>query len=198
MTITDRDRRALILLGVAGSLILIYWFATSDSSAPAPIAPATTVPLAERRLAKVREIAASVPGKEEVLANVHKELVDREKGLIQADTAAQAQAQLLAVLRRVGQAQKPPIGQFRQVEIGQVRPLGEEYGEVQVTVSFDCRIEQLINMLSDLTSQNELIATSELRIGAATPKEKMLPVRMTASGAVRKQLIPEKKGTSPL
>ena len=49
-------------------------------------------------------------------------------------------------------------------------------------------------LYADLTKQQELIATSELRIGSANPREKNIPVRLTISGVVRRDLIPDKKG----
>ena len=72
------------------------------------------------------------------------ELAAREKGVIQADTLAQAQAQLVQIVRRLTNAQRPPI-EIRSVEIGQARLLGEQYGEIWVPMSFECRIEQLVN-----------------------------------------------------
>ena len=79
--------------------------------------------------------------------------------------------------------------------IGQVKPFGPSYGEVIVAVTFDTRIEQLLNFLADLNAQKEAIATSDLNIGTAHPKEKTMPVRLTVSGLVRRDLIPEKKGS---
>ena len=44
----------------------------------------------------------------------------------------------------------------------------------------------------------EIIATDEIRCGAANPKSKSMPVRLTVSGLVPRRLVPEKKGMSPL
>jgi hypothetical protein len=51
----------------------------------------------------------------------------------------------------------------------------------------------LINLLSDITSQKEMIGISDMRIGGAAPKEKTMPVRLTISGLVRRELVPDKK-----
>jgi len=61
-------------------------------------------------------------------------------------------------------------------------------------VNFECRIEQIVNFLAALTKKTELIATSEVRIAAANPKEKSLNVRLTLSGAVPRNLVPVKRG----
>lgn len=195
MTIEKRDRRALVLLGVVAALILVWWIGSSDDKVVQVVASTDTVPVVEKRLAKLRQTAAAVPGREQAMQKVKLELTTREAGLIHADTAQQAQAQLLQILRRVGKAEAPPID-IRGSEIGQLKSLGDDYGEVSVSVSFDCRIEQLVNLLAALTAQKELIATSEIRLGNAHPKEKIMPVRLTVSGVVPRKLIPEKKGVT--
>jgi hypothetical protein len=78
--------------------------------------------------------------------------------------------------------------------MGQTRKLGDHYGEVLISVSFDARIEQLVNLLAELTEQPELISTNELRITGAAEKDKSMPVRLTVSGVVSRALVPEKKG----
>jgi hypothetical protein len=198
MVVTERDRRFLIALAVMVPLILMYRFWTpGDSSASASASATERIPIEERRLAKLRQIAAAEPGKEQILQQAKSELDLREKGLIVADSTAQAQAQIVQVLRRVGKAQSPAL-EFRGVEIGQVRPFGDNYGEALVTVSFDAQIEQLVQLLADLTAQKELISTNEIRVGQAHPKQKSMPVRLTVSGLVKKSLLPARKGPGSL
>jgi hypothetical protein len=205
MTVTwdsKRDRRALLLLGVAAVGIIAFRLidrapsvSTSASTSGTVLASPETVAAAEKRLTKLRQMAALVPGKEEALSKVRAELGSREKGILAAETPQQAQAQLIQIMRRVMKDQAPPID-ITATEIGQVRPLDSNYGEALVTVVFTCRIEDLINLLTDLTKQPELIATSEMRIGGANPKEKSLPVRLTVAGVIRRDLVPDKKGTA--
>jgi Tfp pilus assembly protein PilO len=193
VNLNERERRLLILAAIAVPAILIYYFATSSSSAtPEVSAPTDTAEAAEKRLADLRQKAATVPGKEAVLKQVSAELSRREKGLIQADTAPQAQAQLLQVVRRVARAQTPPV-EIGQVELSEPRAFAA-YGEVAVTISMTCRIEQLVNMIADFSAQPEIVATSDLRIGAAHEKLKTLPVRLMISALVPRRLVPDKKG----
>ena len=63
----------------------------------------------ERRLTRLRRLAAAVPAREQIDQRVSAELARREAGLISAETAAQAQAQLLQIVRRVAGAQSPPL-----------------------------------------------------------------------------------------
>src|SRR5581483_11864942 len=148
---------------------------------------------AERRLAILRQKAATVPGKEIVLKQVTGELLQRERGLISGDTAAQAQAQLLAVAHRVAQQQSPPID-IRQTSFAEPRPIGNAYGQVWLSLSFECRMDQVVDFLSELTSQPEAVSTSDMDINAANPKQKTVQVRLTLSGLVPKRLVPVKKG----
>lgn len=194
MTLTDRDKRALLILGGAAVVfIAVNYFMTRQTPVgPTPAAPGSVM-LAEKRLDKLRRIAATLPEEEQALQAVSAELAQRDKRLIQADTAPQAQAQLLQIFRRLARAQSPPI-EIRTVEMGQVRPLGDDYGEVAVPIAFECRIEQLLNLMADITGQPELLATTEMRITAANQKEKTMTVRLTLAGVAPKRLLPEKKG----
>jgi hypothetical protein len=186
MTLGDRDRRALIILGVAllaGGLI--YWLSSSSSSSSgqsAKIAPVDSIDRAQKRL-QTRQASL--------------ELSQREKGLISGDTAEQAQAQLLQVIKRVAAQQTPPL-ETGQVELGRPRSYGSAYGVVSVSITLTCRIDELVNFLAALGAQPELTATEEIRFGAAHPKQKTMPVRLTVSGLVARRLIPAQKGLPQL
>ncbi len=193
MKLSERDRRALMILLAALVIGAIYWTATSPSETVEVVAATDSIPAAEKRLTRLRQLAALVPGREQSLEEAANELTQREKSIIRAETAAQAQAQLQQILRRVTKAQSLDL---KGIEMGQARPFGEHYGEVLVSLSFDARIEQLVNLLADITAQPELIATNELRIMAAGGKDKSIPVRLTVSGVVPRALVPEKKGFS--
>ena len=195
MTLQTRDRRALALLAVAGLIwALAYRFWPAEAT-PVIVAPAgDPVTLAETRLAKLRDTAASVPAKEDILKKVSADLAVREKGMITAETAAQAQAQLLQIVRRLGAAEIPPVD-IRGTELNVIRALGDAYGEASVSVQIDCRIDQLVNLMAAVQSQPELIATRDLRVLSSSAKEKTVSVRLTVSGVVPRRLVPEKSKT---
>jgi hypothetical protein len=65
-----------------------------------------------------------------------------------------------------------------------------------VAVSFECGIDRFVNFLAALTSEKALLATSEMRITSANPKEKTVTVRLTLSGVIPRSLVPEQKGPS--
>jgi len=190
-------RRALAWTVVSGilTLLLTYW----QSSSPATVAVASTdsVAMAEQHLAKLRQAAATVPQKQEILKRLSDDLALREKGIINADTAQQAQAQIIQVLRKLGHDENPPV-EIRAQEMGEVRPLekSDVYGEVLVSVQVECGIDQLVNIVVGLAARPELIASNELRVTSANPKNKTIGVRLTVSGVVPRKLVPGKKGAA--
>ena len=193
MTLQTRDKRALVVLGVALVLALIVWMTSSSSSrATLKVAePVDTIDRATKRLAAVKTAAATLDGKTVVMKQVSAELAEREKGLIPGGTADQAQAQLLQILDSVGKTQSPPLA-IRQKELGQPRAYGDAYGQVTASVTIDCRIDELVNFLSALSARPEIIATDEIRFGTAHAMQKNMPVRLTVSGIVARALVPDK------
>ncbi|MBI4905272.1 MAG: hypothetical protein HY820_16680 [Acidobacteria bacterium] len=193
MTLSERDRRALLLLGFAAIGTVLYVVISDTTVATGtPVSAQTSIPAAEKRLDRMRQMAALVPGREEVLKQVQAQVSQREKRILQADTAAQAQAQLLQIVRRVAQAQNPPV-ELRGSEFGAVKSLAD-FGEVPVSVNVECGVEQLLNILSELTAQQELLAVNELRVYSANAKQKTTNVRLMVTALVPKKLVPEKKG----
>jgi len=196
MNLRPRDRRALAWLAVSALLGLVIHFWPANDSAAAVVAPVgDPVALAETRLARLRETAATVPAKEGVFKKVSAELATREKGIISADTAAQAQAQVIQIIRRLGAAENPPI-EIRSTELTPVRPFGDSYGEASVAVQIECRIDQLVNLLAALQAEPELVATNDLRVLSSNAKEKTVAVRLAVSGVVPRRLVPEKPTAS--
>jgi hypothetical protein len=194
MTLTPGGRRALAWTLVSGILSLVWAYWPSSSSATVAVAASVdSVSLAERQLDKLREAAATVPQKQEILKQVSGELALRDKGVINADTAQQAQAQIIQILRKLGRDENPKV-EIRSQEMGAVRVLDDKYGEVLVTVQIDCGIDQLINILVGLAARPELVASNELRVTSANAKDKMIGVRLTVSGVVPRKLVPGKKG----
>ena len=95
------------LIGWAVVMTLGFgWWALSKDEGPAPVGSG------DRQYPFGREASHTpaptcryrCPAKQEVLQRVSADLAEREKGLIQADTAAQAQAQLLQILRKIAKS----------------------------------------------------------------------------------------------
>jgi hypothetical protein len=139
----------------------------------------------------VRQLAALVPGKEALLHQANAELATRERGLITADTAEQAKAQLLDVIHRVAAANGIDA---RGLEQSNVKQLANDYGEVSVGVTFNCGIEQLVNFLAAIANEPQILATNEIHVSGGGDKKKNIQVRLSLSGVVPKRLVPAKKG----
>lgn len=195
MNLGERDKRALKWLAYAAvpSLVLLLWPAgeTANNAATAVPVGANTPEALEKHLQRLRKKQAELPVKQTVAKDLLSQLVTREKGLIRADTLAQAQAQLTQVIRQTGRGQGID---FRAVSTGQSRIYGGEYGEIMITASADCKIEQLVNFLAEITKLPELLSTEDLRINSnGNVKEKNLNFQVSISGLVPKKLIPEKR-----
>lgn len=195
MTISDRDRRALLLLGFAVIGTLLYVLITDSAASGETAAPQERIAIAEKRLERIRQLASQMPAREEMQKQALAQLELREKRLLQADTPAQAQAQLRQIVMRIAGQQTPAV-EIKASEFGQVKPLGADYGEAPVSVMIECGIDQLLNIVSELTAQPEMIAVNELRIYSANQKMKTANVRLTVSAAVPKRLLPERKGAA--
>ena len=191
MNISPRERRALILLAAALAFFAVLKYVVFSDSA-APVAEATSMSSAQlrQRVALLRQTAATLSVREALIKQTDADLADRERGIIKADTFAQAQAELLQTARRVGNSNQLDV---RSGEMGAPKAFGD-YGIVYATVTFDCHVEQLLNFLADLTRETELIVPSEERITSSNPKDKTMSVRIVLAGMVPKKLVPEKKG----
>lgn len=184
-----RDRRALVLLGIAVAGVAIFQIATANRATKVVAAsdPADTL---ELRLRALRRSMSRVPGKQQVLKQATTELAEREKGLIDAETVNQAQAQVLDIVRR---AAKSAGMEIRNTEFVPVKPYGDYYGEIGVAISAECAAEQLVDLMGEIAKQPQLLATGDLRATLANPKMKTINVRLVISGLVPHKFVPEKK-----
>ncbi len=193
MTVGTLDKRTGfgLIAGVAVILILRFVVIGGDSSSSA-VAPSETVAQAEQRLHHVRQVTATVPGKEMLRKQAAATVDGLEKGIFRADTEPQARAQILEMVNDVAKANGV---QTRGLEESHSKPLSNDYGEVTVTTSFACDVVQLVNLLAGLAAQDQILATNNIHITGGADKKKMLQVRLSVSGLVPRKLIaPEKKG----
>jgi hypothetical protein len=187
------DNKNAIRLAIGVAAILILRFVVMADRNPGVVGVADSVPMAEKRLEILRRSAATVPGKETLLKQATAELESREQGMIKAETGAQAQSQLSELLHATGAANGIDI---RGMEDWRVKPLGNDYGEVSVSVRFACKIEQLVNFLAALANVPQLLSTNQIAINGTTdPKNKSIQVRLSLSGVVPRKLVPKTGST---
>ena len=193
MNVGTLDRKNAIRLGIGVAAILILRFVVMADRNQTVVGVIDSVPAAEKRLEILRQSAATVPGKEAYLKQVTAELESREKGMLKAETGAQAQAQLAELLHATGAANGIDI---RGMEDWRVKPLGSDYGEVSVSVRFTCKIDQLVNFLAALANVPQMLSTNQIAINGTTdPKNKSIQVHLSLSGVVSKKLVPKTGST---
>ena len=186
------NRRVLyIVLLVLSVLVELRYTVFSDSGAPVVAAQQDSIPAAERRLETLRKVAATVPAEEALYKRAAAELSAREVGLLKADTEQQAQVALLDLVQNTARVNQVEI---RGSQAFSEKILNDDYGEVSVTVAFNCGMEQLVNLLAAIGNQPEILATNEIHISGGSDKNKNVQVRMVVSAAVPRKLLPEKKG----
>jgi hypothetical protein len=173
MTLQTRDRRALAFLAVSAILTLVYMYWPAGPAPVVAVAPADSVSFTEKRLARLRDTAASVPAKEDVMKRVTAELATRERGLIVADTAAQAQAQLIQIIRRLGRAENPPGRDPRHRAGSRSARLATPTAKADV-VGADRMPHRSTGqlILAGIAAQPELVSTTDLRVISANVKDK--------------------------
>ena len=188
---SDREKRLLLLILPALLLAVVLRFTVLDDAAPgvSGVPGADAIALAEQRNARLRQLIATLPARDAAMQRATLDLTDRETGIIQADTAAQAQAALVQIARRVAKAEQIDV---RGGDVTAPKAFGD-YGLVYATITFDCHVEQLVNFLASLQRQPELVSPVEERIASGNTKEKIMNVRMVLAGVVPKKLVPEKK-----
>jgi hypothetical protein len=192
MTVGTLDRRTIAVLIGGLLLIAVLRFGVYGDRPTQVVAPSESIPAAENRLQRLRQIAGTVPGKEAMLKQASAELESREKGILKADTAAQAQAQLLNVIHTLAAANG--IDARGAEGFPAPKPLAADYGEVSVPVTFTCGIDQFVNFLAALANEPEILATNEIQVTGGNDKNKNLLVRLSLSAVVSRKLVPEKKG----
>jgi Type II secretion system (T2SS), protein M subtype b len=192
MTVGTLDRRTVRMLLASVAAMLLLRFVLLRDKPPQVVSASDSAPLAEKRLERVREMAATVKGKQALLDQAMAELKTRESGIIKADTAAQAQAQLMDLVHRVAAANGFDARGAEQLT--EARPLGADYGQVSVTQTFTCGIDQLVNFLAELANEPSIVYIDDLHISGGSDKKKNVTVRLSLSGVVPRKLVPVKKG----
>ncbi len=186
-------RTALYAILIAALLFLVirkYTAQSGDESAVVTVQESQQA--AEYRLYRLRQIAAGIPGKEQIHKQAQAELAEREKGLIKAENKQQVRVSLIELVQNTAKANQIEI---RGSQESREKVLNDDYGEISVAVSFSCGMENLVNFLAALGNQPEIVATNEIHINGGSDKLKNVQVRLVVSTPVPRRLLPDKKGT---
>ena len=185
---TERDKKALIGLGIAVVLFLLL-----QTDMPLPglgggSTESTSVEAAEQKLRLARARAGRGPLVEAEAKSARESLEGLEKGLLQSENAALAKAEMRQIvedlLRAEGIAMQSAV--FAAVE-----RQGEHYAVVPVVVDVSCRIEQLVNWLAAVGNAPKLLATRMIRVNSANKDTKAVKARVTVAGFLPVARTPE-------
>lgn len=188
----SRNRQMMLFgtLGVMLAAVLVRYGALGGGQGSV-VASHDSIPVARQRLEILRRKAATVPAREAILKQVTAELQEREKGIVLAATAEQARAHLMDVLHTSAKANGfDSQGASQLIE---TKALGKDYGQVSVGQNFTCGIDQLVNFLSAIANEPEILATDTIIVAPVRNKNKDITVRLTLSGVIAKNLVPQKK-----
>ena len=188
----NQRKRNLLLYGTLGVMMASVAVRFASMGDQKVVASHDTIPLAKQRLEILRRKAATVPAKEAMLKQAQAELVEREKGIVDAPTAEQARSHLFEVLHRT--AVLNGFDSNGAAQLPEPKALGKDYGQVSVGQSFTCGIDQLVNFLSAIANQPQILATEQILVQPVRNKQKDIAVRLTFSGVIPKKLVPVKKG----
>jgi hypothetical protein len=187
--LSQRDRRALLLLGGAAAVFLVLQFGPLPGSEPAAVF-APSLELGEKRLRRLQEVARQKPRVAAETEAAARALAETEKGLLKGATAAQASAEMQQIMKDLLAGQGINLGAS---EFGAVKALGTDYAQVPLTVNFICAIEQWINLMSAIRNAPQVVSSLELRIVGADPAQKTVNVRMTVAGYIPASLVARAK-----
>lgn len=188
----SRSRKITLFgtLGVMLASVLVRYGAMGNAQGSV-VASRDSIPVARQRLEILRRKAATVPAKEAILKQVTAELQQREKGIVQASTAEQARAHLMDVLHKTAVANG--FDSQGASQLPEPKALGNDYGQVSVGQNFTCGIDQLVNFLSGIANEPEILATDTILVAPVRNKNKDITVRLMLSGVIPRKLVPEKK-----
>lgn len=191
--LSDRERKLVMALIPTLLITAIVYYMTEPSATVAPVVDTSAaIESARVRLERARIIAAQLPSRQDTKKALDASLANWEKRLITADTPAQAQAQLNQIFRRIARVQGPTVD-IRSIDIGTVQPL-DGYAEIVLNIAFDCQVEGLVNLLTDVASQPEFLSWRDIRISSPDSKQKRITVSMTLLGIAPAKLLPKTPG----
>lgn len=196
--LSQRDKRALIILAIALPLWLLFYFglrlipAVGDSTV---VVSSSSIQTAERRLRRLQELARQKTRVAAEAEAASKALAGTEKGLLPGSTPALASAEMQQIMKNLLQAQGIAM---TSSDFGAVKAAGEDYAQVPLTVNFTCGIEQWINLVAAIRNAPQVLSTQDVRVSPGDPKNKAVQVRMVVAGYIPASIAAAAKGAGSL
>ena len=186
LQIQSRDRRALIILFAAGALFTITQLDFFSSTA-SPLVGGS-IEGAQERFLDAQVQARQKPLVEAESQEAAKVLAEFESGLLQAESAELAEAEMRQVVGNllVAEGITMRASRFGNVELEQ-----DHFAQVPLTVDFDCRVEQFVNWMTTLSNSERLLTTRRIVLRPTNTGTKALRAQVTVSGYLPVSRTPE-------
>ena len=188
MPVSDKDRRALLFLGIA---VVLFLLLQTDLLFPSPDAAASESANIEREENKLLDAQTQVR-QEPLLSSEYQALRKVEEvleaRLLTSETAALAQAEMR---ERVGELLEGAGISMRASRFGTIETEGEDFAQVPLVVDFDCDITRFVNLLADIANAQELFSTRQITVSVGNQKTKSVRVELTVSGYLPISRTPE-------
>ena len=188
MPVSDRDRRALLFLGIAFVLFLLL---QTDWILPPPGAAVSSLGSVEAEQNKLL-LAQTQVRQEPLLSAEYRSSKSLEESLedrlLESETAALAQAEMR---ERVGELLEGAGISMRASRFANVEAEGEDFAQVPLIVDFTCDVTRFVNLLADIANAQEILSTREIKVSLANPKTKAVRVELTISGYLPITSTPE-------
>jgi hypothetical protein len=178
MQIQKREKWALITCVGAVllfSLMKFVFFPTWDSLQETR----ENIPMQEKKLGKYKEVVASVPLRTSEASKVEALLHTAERGLLESKTASLASAELQDLLKQIAMTQSID---FRSSDFLPVKAISADYAEVPIGLQFQCKVDQLANLMRELSIHTKYLRVVRLTIQGASGKEKNIVVGLQVAG----------------
>ena len=195
-SLSARDRRALVVLAGAAALSLLLelvMLPTMDSAGK----PGAALPLREKALHKYLPMVAGTSGQKNRVQEMQIGLAEAEKGLLSNRTPALAAAELQELIKQLmtQQGMEMRNAAFRPARV--LKAAGATYSAVPLSLSFQCRLDQLTSFLLAAHGSRKVLALDQLSITAvpahSTRPQKMVSVRMVIRGLMFAEPAPTPK-----
>ncbi len=187
LEIQSRDRRALAILTAAAALFVVMQLDFFFPSTGSPFVGGS-IDDAEERFLDAQVQARRKPLVEAKSQEAARTLAEFESGLLRAESAELAKAEMRQVVGNLLVAEGITM---RSSRFGNVELERDHFAQVPLTVDFDCRVEQFVNWMATLSNSERLLTTRQIVLSPANPDTKAVRARVRVSGYLPVSRTPE-------
>ena len=185
---TQRDKRALGVLGVTVALFSLLQVDVSLPGFKTEVLGETSIEAAEQALRLARAHAGRGPLVQAEDKASREALEKIEKGLLVSENAALALAEMRQILEDLLHVEGIAM---KSAKFSTVKREGEHYAAVPVDINFTCRIEQFVNWVAAVGNASRLLSTRRISLNPDNSDTKVIRARVTVAGFLPIARTPE-------